>query len=271
VTQRIAPLAREINQYGTATPAPYRTFTLGVVGADGKMRTTAAEGVQEVGEHFAPAQFRRMSDVEKLTAPAFERMQAGVRFATSGYVCGPAILEPEITYARETIHRSHEAATAAAPSRAAMEPAFTAVAPDGLKPASVGEDAFVTAIVPSFAEPSAVRRNDVALSVEFVERVASVGAAATAPLSRTGSHRFEAPVEPAVALRAPRFALVAGRGLDAQIETIPTPDTKPLPGLEVAAAPGYTTAIEELETRLKVNPEDRGKLHVVPVYEGQLA
>jgi hypothetical protein len=269
VTQRIAPFAREISRYGTATPAPYRVFSLGVVGTDGKVRTTAAEGVLEVSEHFAPAQFRRMSDDEKLTAPAFERMQAGIRFATTGYFCGPAIVEPEITYARETIHRSHVAPTAAVVSRAAMEPVFAA-ATDGLELASVEEDAFMTAIVPSFAEPSTVRGDDVALTAEFVDRVASVGAAATSPLAQSGIGRPEAAIEPAVALRAPRFAVVTGRGLDARIESIPTPDTKPVPGLEVTASPGYTTAIEELQTRIEDSPGVRGKLHVVPVYEGVL-
>jgi hypothetical protein len=74
-----------------------------------------------------------------------------------------------------------------------------------------------------------------------------------------------------VSLRAPRFAVVVGRGLDAEVAAIPTPDTGPLPGGAVEATPGYTAAVEALEERLKARPGDRGRLSVVPVYEGELA
>jgi len=44
-----------------------------------------AAGVQEL---FAPAQFFDMSDDDKLAAPAFEAMDAGVAFGDSGYTAG---------------------------------------------------------------------------------------------------------------------------------------------------------------------------------------
>ena len=263
VTQRIAPFDREISRFGSATPERYRVFTLGIVDAEGTVRNTAAEGVQAVSEHFAPAQFRQMTDDEKLTAPAFERMQAGIRFAAGGYVCGGAIVEPEITYARETIPRAHQAPAAAMVTLAA-------VAPDGVERPEEEEMVFSMASMVGFRESSLVKGEDLSLTTDFVQSVANVGAAATAPLARTGDRRFVEPVAPAVSLRAPRFAVVVGRGLDAEVATIPTPDTVPTPGLEAAAMPDYTAAVEALQSRLEARPEDRGRLSIVPVYEGEL-
>ena len=72
VTQNIAPLGREISRFGGATPKAERTFSLGIVDADKTVRTTADDGVEAINDLFAPAQFRQMTDDEKLTAPAFE-------------------------------------------------------------------------------------------------------------------------------------------------------------------------------------------------------
>src|SRR5699024_5372039 len=103
-------------------PEKERVFTLAVVDPDGTVRQAEEHGVGSVTEMFAPGQFREMADEEKLTAPAFEPMQAGIRFGTSGYVCGRAVLEPEITYARETILRPARTATATDGAGAAVAP-----------------------------------------------------------------------------------------------------------------------------------------------------
>ena len=44
--------------------------------------TTALGGVQDEREEFAVAQYKKLSDSDKLSAPSFERMKSGLRFST---------------------------------------------------------------------------------------------------------------------------------------------------------------------------------------------
>jgi hypothetical protein len=72
VTQRLVPLERTLSLFGTAPPAEANFFEI----------TGSAELVRgdDVYEYFAPAQFRRMSDAEKLSSPSFDRMVSGATF-----------------------------------------------------------------------------------------------------------------------------------------------------------------------------------------------
>jgi hypothetical protein len=82
VRQNIVPLnlTRDIDRVGTGTPGGDRRFTItaAAIGAT----TQSTSGVQEL---FAPAQYFDMSDDEKLAAPSFEPMDAGVSFGGGGY------------------------------------------------------------------------------------------------------------------------------------------------------------------------------------------
>ncbi|MEH0845740.1 DUF6603 domain-containing protein [Micromonospora sp. CPCC 205711] len=83
VSQQLVPLERTLGLFGSVPPRDYDRFAV-----------VAAGGLDIVGpatEHFAPAQFRQMSDAEKLASPPYERMISGVRLAphtaiTVGYV-----------------------------------------------------------------------------------------------------------------------------------------------------------------------------------------
>lgn len=78
VSQRVAPLGAKISRFGNAAPADGDYFTLEVVGEDGQPLNAKGVQARPVTDQFAPAQFREMSDAEKLAAPAFVAMQSGL-------------------------------------------------------------------------------------------------------------------------------------------------------------------------------------------------
>lgn len=82
VSQRIVPLnlSRDIDRVGTARPTGARRFAVARV-----VLGEAEQSVRAVHALFAPAQLFDMSDDEKLAAPSFEEMQAGISFGTEGY------------------------------------------------------------------------------------------------------------------------------------------------------------------------------------------
>ena len=219
--------------------------------------------MQTVTDLFAPAQFREMTDDEKLTAPAFEPMQAGIRFASPAYVCGPAVVEPEIRYAREIIYR---------PPQPAAPPAAVAPAPTRIAAAAATTPVPVTAV-----KLSPVAAGDFVVPADFVRQVAAVGSAAQVPIAQTGIDRYEAP-SAGVALKAPNYAVVVGHGLDATVDAVKPPPQislpePPGPGGTVVGLPDYTAATQALDARLEARPAERGRLRVVPVYTdvGELA
>jgi hypothetical protein len=73
VKQTVVPLELDIAKFGNATPAGARRFNIGPVTMNG-----GGVSFDRVQDFFAPAQFLELSDDEKLTAPSFEPMVAGV-------------------------------------------------------------------------------------------------------------------------------------------------------------------------------------------------
>lgn len=80
VSQRVAPLDQYITRFGATAPGDGGRYTLEMVAPDGGSLDGRVE-VTPVRDAFAPAQFRAMSDAEKLGAPAFEQMQSGLSLA----------------------------------------------------------------------------------------------------------------------------------------------------------------------------------------------
>jgi hypothetical protein len=94
VSQRVAPLERDLSRFGTAPPADHRRFELrGADGLEVKGRTY---------DHFPPAQFTEMSDAEKLSAPSYERMVSGARIGPSGDAVAVGVVQ-ETPLAYETV------------------------------------------------------------------------------------------------------------------------------------------------------------------------
>ena len=83
VRQRVAPLDRTLDRFGTSVPSGAKRFriTLATVGG---VRTT----LTPLQDRFAPAQFTAMSDDQKLSAPSFEAMTSGAALGADGYATG---------------------------------------------------------------------------------------------------------------------------------------------------------------------------------------
>jgi hypothetical protein len=241
VSQRVVPLGREITRFGNTQPDGERLFSVGVVDAGGTAHFPPESGVQPVAEAFAPAQFRDLSDDEKLSAPAFESLPSGIRFAPPGYLGGTPVPVGATGYDRKTVLRR------AAPSGAARgwgggDRAAAGLETDGLVRYTKGAQ-----VAP--------------LSAAFVDLVAATGAAADAPLAATGTARYSAPRR-AFGLRGPAFAAVVGRGA-APALLVPPGQTG---GWEQdgSGALTYAAATEALRQRLVAHPEERPMLRVVP-------
>ncbi|HEX6458299.1 MAG TPA: DUF6603 domain-containing protein [Thermoleophilaceae bacterium] len=84
VRQRVVPLDFQIQQYGHADLAGGRnTF-----GIDSVSVGTAQPAQTELRDHFAPGDFLKLSDDEKLSRPAFESLKAGLSLGTPGLTAG---------------------------------------------------------------------------------------------------------------------------------------------------------------------------------------
>jgi hypothetical protein len=87
VKQNLVPLGLRITKYGNAPVAGgAKEFRLVQVDVGG--RTVSARAVRD---HFAPGQYRDMSDDEKLSSPSFELLEAGVTIGAEQPECGTAV------------------------------------------------------------------------------------------------------------------------------------------------------------------------------------
>ena len=86
VRQRVAPLDRTLDRFGTGVPSGAARFriTLATVGG---VRTT----LTPLQDRFAAAQFTAMSDDQKLSAPSFEAMTSGAALGADGYATGAPV------------------------------------------------------------------------------------------------------------------------------------------------------------------------------------
>src|SRR4029079_15465603 len=73
-------LTRDLDRVGSSVPAGERRFAITRAAIGPVVATTAS-----VQEMFAPGQFFDMSDDDKLAAPSYEAMDAGVEFGDGGY------------------------------------------------------------------------------------------------------------------------------------------------------------------------------------------
>jgi hypothetical protein len=79
VKQNVVPLDLEISRFGNAPPAGARKFAITELKISGK-----EVRINRVKDFFAPSQFLELSDEEKLAAPSFELMNAGLNAGVTG-------------------------------------------------------------------------------------------------------------------------------------------------------------------------------------------
>ncbi|WP_028064030.1 DUF6603 domain-containing protein [Solirubrobacter soli] len=86
VRQRLAPLERTLERFGTTVPSGAKRFriTLATIGG---VRTT----LTPLQDQFAPAQFTALSDDAKLSAPSFEPMTSGAALGADGFITGTGV------------------------------------------------------------------------------------------------------------------------------------------------------------------------------------
>ncbi|MBM2619318.1 hypothetical protein JIG36_27580 [Actinoplanes sp. LDG1-06] len=95
VSQGLVPLQRTLGLFGSVPPRDFDRFA--IVSGHGLAVTGATT------DFFAPAQFRRMSDPEKLASPAFERMVSGARFAPATAIAHGFVQETPLDYEQSVI------------------------------------------------------------------------------------------------------------------------------------------------------------------------
>lgn len=84
--QRVVPLNRTIERFGAFVPVGETRFTVDAAGLASGVETER----HAIEDWFAPAQFVVMRAEERLSAPSFEEMDAGVSFGASGAVAPDA-------------------------------------------------------------------------------------------------------------------------------------------------------------------------------------
>ena len=95
VSQKVVPLAFPLQKFGDKKPDAEK-FEL----------TTVLGGVSEQREEFAVAQFKKLSDSDKLSAPSFERMKSGLKFSTGDASETGARVVVDVDYELSYVHRS---------------------------------------------------------------------------------------------------------------------------------------------------------------------
>jgi hypothetical protein len=86
VRQRVAPLERTLERFGSGVPSGARRFRI-TLATIGPSRAT----VTPLHDHFAPAQFTALSDDAKLSAPSFDQMVSGAALGADGYTHGTPV------------------------------------------------------------------------------------------------------------------------------------------------------------------------------------
>ena len=85
--QRVLPLNQTIEVFGAYVPDGESRFNVEAAG----LSTGVEADVKSIEDWFAPAQFVAMGPNERLSAPSFEEMDAGVSFSASGFAA-PQVL-----------------------------------------------------------------------------------------------------------------------------------------------------------------------------------
>lgn len=157
VRQKVVPLDKTLELFGVAPPLGADHFHIEEVRVAGEPASWTA-----VRDHFAPGQFERLTDAQKLSRPSFELMDAGLTFGVDALAAGPAVAV-DLTYETRLIDATsslpaaafaipldhqlalmHTGAAARSPLRSSGQRKF-APPPGRASLVSLAEDTFIVA------------------------------------------------------------------------------------------------------------------------------
>src|SRR6266550_4176616 len=95
VSQKVVPLRLDINKFGNKRPDGVTLFDL----------KFGEGGTEEVREQFAMANFLKFSDSDKLAKKSFEKLPAGLRFATGDSSQYGENVKKEVNYELSYVHK----------------------------------------------------------------------------------------------------------------------------------------------------------------------
>lgn len=114
VKQTVVPLGVTIARFGASVPADGQVFRITAMTVNDTSLSFTG-----LSDFFAPAQFLELSDAEKLAAPSFEAMPAGVSAGAGGALFptddADILEEPALTYETRVIDRARGPEQSAAP------------------------------------------------------------------------------------------------------------------------------------------------------------
>ena len=114
IAQKVVPLGQPIDRFGTARPGDARQFNISGLSVNGK-----SVPFTPTDDFFAPAQFLDLSDDEKLAAPSFESMKAGISATTTGLAftsnADDVLQDDGITFETIIVDQEHDSSQAGAP------------------------------------------------------------------------------------------------------------------------------------------------------------
>ncbi|MGI4742623.1 MAG: DUF6603 domain-containing protein [Janthinobacterium lividum] len=99
--QRVAPLGLTLEKYGTGAAAPTggQRFDLTALRVGETTYASTDAGVEPVSDFFAPDQFRRLTDAQKLSSPSFQLLPNGLRLqGLAGLVGAPTATRRVVEY-----------------------------------------------------------------------------------------------------------------------------------------------------------------------------
>jgi hypothetical protein len=107
IRQKVAPLNQELTKFGNSVPSSGNSYFYikeVSIGDDGGSGSSPLLPINEEKDLFAPAQFRDMSDDQKLAQPEFELMESGISIGARGAkTASDAIKEAVITFETKII------------------------------------------------------------------------------------------------------------------------------------------------------------------------
>ncbi|GAA4364060.1 hypothetical protein GCM10023185_33240 [Hymenobacter saemangeumensis] len=105
VRQRVVPLAYRLERFGNTRPTPGNEFNISsaTVGATNPLPVQGSS-LEYLNDHFAPGQFRTMSDQQKLSAPSFQSMRSGIRLGLVDGLSGGSFVTRTVQYEVRIAH-----------------------------------------------------------------------------------------------------------------------------------------------------------------------